>query len=136
MLVLLSCLFSSSSSTLLSSSSSTLLSSISSFLLLSPFCLSTPPLSFHFSSSLLFLLLLLIPPPPLSLFPSSFSISPSFSPPPPPAKYDHRPEVLGNIKRETQGILNDALVQRGLSKVRMVYRPHVYTLHSSSESSA
>jgi len=33
------------------------------------------------------------------------------------AKYNHRPEVLGNIKREMQGILSDALAQRGLSKV-------------------
>ena len=35
----------------------------------------------------------------------------------PLAKYDHRPEILENVRQETQGILDDALVQRGLPKV-------------------
>lgn len=36
------------------------------------------------------------------------------------ALYDHQPEVLENIKRESLSILNDSMVQRGLPKVQII----------------
>ena len=43
------------------------------------------------------------------------------------ALYDHQPEVLENIKQESLAILDDSMVQRGLTKV--CYLRSTFDLH-------